>query len=190
MAKVVERREMTAVEKIYLVEAARGLYITMKHFLRGFFHAEKLPTVSYPELKVAIPRDYRAQHRLMKRPDGSPRCVACSMCATACPSRCITVEAAPSADGEIEKRAGSFRIDTLRCVYCGLCVEACPVDAIRMDTEKVAFTGDAREKFVRTLDDLMDWDPKDYPGDEQSQKAPGGTLNEEARRTWEKGTGH
>ena len=128
---------------------------------------------------------------MMKRPDGDPRCVACFMCSTACPARCISIEAEPAKDGQIEKKPKKFEIDLLVCVFCGLCEEACPVDAIRMDTRKVAITADSREKFVRTLDDLMDWDPKDYPADDvQSQKAPGGRLNEDARRAWAEGTGH
>ncbi|MCF0222138.1 MAG: NADH-quinone oxidoreductase subunit I, partial [Fibrobacter sp.] len=28
------------------------------------------------------------------------------------------------------------------------------------------------------------WDPKDYPEDAQSQMAPGGTKNAEARKVW------
>ena len=191
MTKVIERREMNAVEKIYVVEAAKGMALTMKHFFHGFFKPETLPTVAYPERKVDVPQDYRAHHRLMKRPDGEPRCVACFMCSTACPARCISIEASESKDGQIEKKPKKFEIDLLVCVFCGLCEEACPVDAIRMDTKKIAVVGDSRESFVRTKEDLLDWDPKDYPaGDEQSQKAPGGRLNEEARRTSAEGTGH
>ncbi|MCB0311204.1 MAG: 4Fe-4S dicluster domain-containing protein, partial [Bdellovibrionales bacterium] len=55
-------------------------------------------------------------------------------CATACPARCIYIEAAEHEDGEVEKFPHRYEIDTLLCIYCGYCVEACPVDAIRMDT--------------------------------------------------------
>jgi NADH-quinone oxidoreductase subunit I len=68
------------------------------------------------------------------RPDGSPRCVACYMCATACPAQCIFIEAAEVEGDPIEKYPKQFVIDELRCVVCGFCVEACPKDAIRMDT--------------------------------------------------------
>lgn len=191
MTKVIERREMNAVEQAYLFEAAKGLVGTAKHLVRGFFKHESVPTVSYPEQVIPIPQDYRGHHRLMKRPDGDPRCVACYMCSTACPARCITIEAEEAKDGHIEKKPKKFEIDMLVCVFCGLCEEACPVDAIRMDTKKVAIVGDSREAFVRDMDSLMDWDPNDFPADdEQSQKAPGGRLNAQARTEWAGGTGH
>ena len=44
-------------------------------------------------------------------------CVACGLCAEACPVNCIS-EGTP------------YTIDAGSCVSCGLCAEACPVDAI------------------------------------------------------------
>lgn len=176
---------MNLLEKAYVPEIVKGLSVTMGHFLKGFLKPETMPVHSYPEIPSEIPSNYRARHRLMKRPDGEPRCVACMMCSTACPANCITIQAGDSADSRIEKKPAKFDIDLLVCVFCGLCAEACPVDAIRMDTRKVALAADSREKFKVGLKDLMDWDPKDYPAtDEQSQKAPGGTLNAQARREW------
>jgi NADH-quinone oxidoreductase subunit I len=77
-----------------------------------------------------------------------------------------------------------FDIDHLTCVFCGLCVEACPVDALRMDTKVISFEHRTRDEFVSSLFDLTNWNPADYPEDEQSQKAPGGTLNKQALETW------
>jgi NADH-quinone oxidoreductase subunit I len=127
----------------------------------------------------------------MKRPDGDPRCVACYMCSTACPARCIEIEAEEAGDHHIEKRPAVFNIDLLLCIYCGMCVEACPCDAIRMDTKKAILVDDARHKFIISRDQMLDWDPSDYPDtDVTSQEAPGGKLNEEARKAFESGTGH
>jgi NADH-quinone oxidoreductase subunit I len=74
------------------------------------------------------------QHRLLARDDGAPRCVACYLCATACPSDCIHIVAAEADTEPVEKYPAAFEIDMLRCIHCGLCVQACPEDAIRMDT--------------------------------------------------------
>ena len=155
MPRVVQHPERTLWVQAYVPEAIRGLYITFKHFLRGLFKYETLPTIPYPDIKSPIPRDYRSKHRLLKRADGTPRCVACGMCAAACPARCIRVEAGESPDGFVEKRAISFEIDHLVCVFCGLCVEACPADAIRMDTEKTSFVHDSRQKFLTDMGNLL-----------------------------------
>jgi len=185
MTRVVQHKPMNVWERLYVYEAVRGMYTTLKHFLRGLFRYETLPTIPYPDIKPEIPRDYRSKHRLMKRPDGEPRCVACFMCATACPAKCIYIEATESMDGRIEKKPVRFDIDHLLCVFCGLCVEACPVDAIRMDTRDASFVHGNRKDFLATMDQMLAWDPKDYPQDDaQSQMAPGGTKNKEALDNW------
>lgn len=126
--------KMTAWERLYLPEIARGMAITAWHFLRNLVHMDRRMTVEYPEEKRTLPPGYRAEHRLMRRADGSIRCTACMLCATICPAECISIEAEEVDDVAVEKRAKSYTIDELRCVFCGFCVEACPCDAIRMDT--------------------------------------------------------
>ena len=184
MALVIRQRPMNWVERLYIFEAIRGLWTTLKHAARGLFRYEELPTISYPEGQPEVRRTYRAKHRLMLRADGTPRCVACGMCAAACPAHCIYIEATASDDPRIEKKVKRFDIDHLTCVFCGLCVEACPVDALRMDTKEIIFEHRTRDEFVATLETLTSWNPKDYPDDAQSQVAPGGTKNAEARKVW------
>ncbi len=135
-------------ERMYFPEVIRGVGILMKQFLRNFFFGrEKNPdllardrtlsqnaTLQYPEERVPYPPGYRGLHRLVPREDGRPRCVACYMCATACPAQCIYIEAGEVPGDPIEKYPVKFVIDELRCVVCGFCVEACPKDAIRMDS--------------------------------------------------------
>ena len=141
-------RRMTLAERLYVGEILRGLGITIRHVIRNILHTSEMPTVQFPEEHRDYSPRFRGRHRLMKREDGSPRCVACQMCSTYCPADCIKIVAAEHPDPTIEKYPASFDIDLLRCVYCGLCEEACPCDAIRLDTGIYEIAADSREKFV------------------------------------------
>lgn len=141
MAKTINVRDqeskLGAYEDSFIPEITKGIGITLRHVVKNLFgNAEEkyTRTVSYPEVKVEYPERFRGMHRLVPRDDGTPRCVACFMCSTACPARCISIEAEQSEEASIEKRPIRFEIDELKCIFCGLCVEACPEDAIRMDT--------------------------------------------------------
>src|SRR5215208_6026719 len=112
------------------------------------------PVINYPEERRSYSDRYRGAHILTAREDGSPRCVACYMCATACPADCIYIEPAEHPDPLIEKYPARFEIDMLRCVFCGFCVDACPEEAIIMsrETEICAYT---REETLWDLKRLM-----------------------------------
>ncbi len=191
MAKVIPRPDLGVWERLYIGEIFKGLMTTFGHAAKSLTNPAHFPTLLYPEQQPDIPRDHRSRHRLMKRADGSPRCVACYMCSTACPARCINIVAEESPDKHIEKRPVRFEIDLLLCVFCGYCVEACPCDAIRMDTKLAVLVGGDRAGFVIDKKGLMDWEPKDYPAsDTQSQKAPGGSLNAKALEELKSGSDH
>lgn len=113
-------------------------------------------TIQYPEQKKELARRHRSLHRLMTRADGKPRCVACFLCATVCPSECIAIEAAEDPDPEIQKYPAAFVIDLNRCCFCGFCVEACPEDAIRMDTAEIDLAQYSHEDLIYGLDKLLD----------------------------------
>lgn len=142
-------------ESLYLIEIFKGLGITLRHLIQNIFHPDDLPTLQYPDEKPDYGPWLRGRHRLMKREDGSPRCVACQMCSTICPADCISIIAQDDERPDVEKAPESFDINLLRCVYCGLCVEACPCDAIRMDTGIFEIAADNREAFVVDKDFLL-----------------------------------
>ena len=153
--KVVNRKRSFS-DNFYLIAIFAGLRLTISHFLRNLKNTKKIPTMQYPEERPKeITKRYRGIHRLTKYPDGEIKCVACYMCATACPAECIYIVAKERDDGKEEKEPKIFNIDLLECVFCGMCVEACPKDAIRMDTGKITFVGRKREDFVLTKEKLL-----------------------------------
>jgi NADH-quinone oxidoreductase subunit I len=116
----------------------KGMLTTLKHAARP---AE---TVSYPEVKRPVSAKFHGRHRLHKTIDEKSgkeleRCIGCHLCAAACPSNAIYVEAAdndpknPVSPGE--RFAVHYEINMLRCIFCGYCEEACPVDAIKLGPE-------------------------------------------------------
>jgi NADH-quinone oxidoreductase chain I len=121
----------TLAERLYL-PLLSGLALTMRHFLGNLFGRRQGYTIQYPEVRRQYSHRYRGYHILTTRPDGSPRCVACFLCATACPAECIHIEAGEHPDENIEKYPVVYEIDMLRCIFCGYCVDACPEEAIIM----------------------------------------------------------
>ncbi len=166
MALKVPNKELTFLERLYLLEVIRGLKVTVSHFFRNislhilhvFGLAKDTPgavTYQYPEERHPLPSRLRTLHRLTKREDGSPRCVACMMCETICPADCIYIIAGEHPDPVIEKYPTRFDIDVGRCIFCGYCVEACPEDAIRMDTGVLEFTSYTRAEMVHDMELLL-----------------------------------
>jgi len=159
-------RERGLLEEAYVPEIIKGLGITARHFWKNLsYNFKRLiglkpkerqsVTYQYPEEKRPLSPRVRSLHRLTKREDGSPRCVACMMCETICPARCIYITGAEHPDPNIEKYPIQFDIDIGVCVFCGLCVEACPEDAIRMDTGIFEFSAYSREGMIYHIKDLL-----------------------------------
>jgi len=158
---------MTMWERLYLPQVVGGLMIIIYRFWRNLLlhtlHVVGIAkdrraavTVQYPDEHKRYPDNFRGSHRLTLKDDGSVRCTSCFLCATACPAKCIFIEAGEHPDPAVEKFPLRYEIDTLRCIYCGMCVEACPVDAIRMDTYvHPKIWGYKRADFIETKDVLI-----------------------------------
>ena len=104
-------------------------------FATTFKHIFKKPiTVNYPDQKVPVFPKYRGKQVLMRDENGLEKCVACGLCAVACPADAIYLEAAEN-DGTVQagpRYASVYQIHKMRCIFCGYCEEACPVGAIFM----------------------------------------------------------
>ena len=143
-------------ESLYLPAIFTGFRLTVRHFFRNLFGAKDVVTVQYPEEQRPVSVRWRGRHRLTRREDGFLKCVACYMCETVCPAKCIHIVAGEHPDLSVEKYPVRFDIDELRCVFCGLCVEACPKEAIRMDTGVISMAYASRSTFDFTRDLLKD----------------------------------
>jgi NADH-quinone oxidoreductase subunit I len=135
-------------ERLYLPAIAQGLQTTVKHLFKPKV------TQQFPEERPKLPPNYRGVHRLNRDESGRVKCVACYMCSTACPARCIDIVAAPSPWPDREKYPESFVIDELRCIYCGMCEQACPCDAIEL-TSLFDLTGLSREEMMFDKEKLL-----------------------------------
>ena len=135
-----------------------GFKITAKRLMH------KKVTLMYPEEKPEqFPRT-RWRHQLLRYDNDLEKCIGCSLCAGACPARCIYVEAAENTDEERfspgERYAKRYEINLLRCIFCGYCQDACPTGAIvlRKDYE---LSNHDREDFIYTKEMLLEPSKKD-----------------------------
>jgi len=138
----------------------KGMALTLKHYMGMLFAKEKTKaTIQYPEeRREQFPRT-RWRHYLTRYDNGLEKCIGCSLCAGACPARCIYVQAAENTDearfSPGERYAVKYEINMLRCIFCGYCQEACPTGAIvlRKDFELASYT---REDNLYTKEMLLE----------------------------------
>jgi len=116
----------------------RNIYDTVKSILIGMritlkYCFSKSVTIHYPFEKLAFAPRYRGIHEFE-----ADICIACDMCAKACPVDCIYID--KSAPRKIDKKTGKatggellrYAIDYQKCMFCALCTEPCPTDCIHM----------------------------------------------------------
>jgi NADH-quinone oxidoreductase subunit I len=112
---------------------AKGMSITFGEMFKPS-EVENYPDGPGPLRGAQLQERFRGKHQLQRDENGLEKCVACYLCAAACPSNCIYIEAADNtAESRIsssERYAKVYNIDYNRCIFCGYCVEACPTDAI------------------------------------------------------------
>ncbi len=128
-----------------------------KVFLHQF---RKRVTIQYPEERASLAPRWRGRIILSRDPDGGERCVACYLCAAACPVDCISLQATEDENGR--RYPEFFRINFSRCIFCGFCEEACPTYAIQLtpDFEMAEYN---RRNLVYEKEDLLISGPGKYP---------------------------
>jgi NADH-quinone oxidoreductase subunit I len=130
-----------------------GFSITAKRLGR------KKVTIQYPLERREQYERTRWRHVLTRHDDGLERCIGCSLCAGACPARCIYVDAGENTEENRlspgERHAVRYEINMLRCIFCGYCADACPTGAIvlRKDFELANYE---RDDFIFTKEMLLE----------------------------------
>jgi NADH-quinone oxidoreductase subunit I len=138
-----------------MLSQLRTLWLVFLHMFR------RRVTIQYPEEKAPLPPRWRGRIILSRDPDGGERCVACYLCAVACPVDCIALQATEDEHGR--RYPDIFRINFSRCIFCGYCEEACPTYAIQL-TPDFEMGEYQRQNLVYEKEDLLISGPGKYPG--------------------------
>ncbi len=120
-----------------LVDLLKGLWVTFRNQKPSLVYTEE-----YPRERPAVAERYRGAPRLNVHPESAETlCIACNLCALACPEELIVVGARRNPETR-RKDLTYFTYDISRCMFCGLCEDACPVDALELtqDFELASFT--------------------------------------------------
>ncbi len=122
---------------IFFVDLIQGLRVTFRSTA-----PKNICTEQYPAERPKIAERYRGAPRLNNNSEtGETLCIACNLCALACPERLIVVTSERNEQTK-RKELTTFTYDTSRCMFCGLCEDACPVDALELtqDFELASYT--------------------------------------------------
>ena len=112
---------------VFLIDLMEGLRVTFRAQ-----HPKNICTEQYPLERPKVAERYRGAPRLNTNPEtGETLCIACNLCAVACPEVLIVVSSERNAKTK-RKELTDFTYDTSRCMFCGLCEDACTVDALEL----------------------------------------------------------
>ncbi len=123
--------------RFLLLDLIKGLLITFRYQAPKHCYTEQ-----YPLVRPKVAERFRGAPRLNRDPEtGESLCIACNLCAIACPEDLITVVEAVREyvdhEGKTKKKRVlvDYTYDTSRCMFCGHCQDVCPTYAIELTQE-------------------------------------------------------
>jgi len=153
-------------KKFLFLDIIKGLLITFKTIFT------QPVTIRYPIQKKEPEPGFRGRHAFVRDPEtGKERCVACTKCATVCPSQCIYIDYSVNAETGTRVLT-KYEIDALRCIFCGYCEEVCPVNAIVLTEFYEYASYDRQTNYFNKETLLKNWDEfiSQYRGSEYINK--------------------
>jgi NADH-quinone oxidoreductase subunit I len=103
---------------MYGIGLLQGMSVTFKRMF------SKPTTVQYPEERLPVGPVFRGGCINLDL----QKCIACGLCAMACPNAAISLASEKNESG---KKELTRYVHTLPvCMYCNYCIEACPTKAI------------------------------------------------------------
>jgi NADH-quinone oxidoreductase subunit I len=140
-------------------EYFRNIYLTVKTVLVGMritlkYCFARTITVQYPDVAPVLQPRFRGFHYFEIE-----KCIACDLCAKACPVDCIYIE--KSGPRKIDPETGvamggamiRYAIDYAKCMFCALCTDPCPTECIHMGNIH-DLSGYDRESMIVEFTDL------------------------------------
>jgi NADH-quinone oxidoreductase subunit I len=143
-------------EKFLLLDLLEGLKTTFRELFKPKV------TVRYPEERVEPADRFRGMFKF-----SYDRCIACKLCAVACPIDIIYIDVHDEMieEGGKKKKVkvlDRYDIDVKRCMFCALCEEACPTKpkSIWLTTKTYELSTYDRNDLYFNMQQLEYWDDR------------------------------
>ncbi len=156
-------------DRMLLLDLFEGLRVTWREFFKPKV------TIRYPEERMEPSDRFRGMFRF-----SYDRCIACKLCAAACPIDIIYIDVHDEVKEEDGKKKKTkvldrFDIDVKRCMFCALCEDACPTKpkSIWLTTKTYELASYDRGELYFNMQELEYWDhvPEYRTIEESAQRA-------------------